>query len=187
MKDAKTQEISYTAPDGKEYTAEALAALTRDEKQALAELVVTNVISDLDDDTLVWFIRSYEIEQGTEFGDGFDVFEVGDFCDCMAGASGSKWQDLISDIVTASVNGRVTGSDYIHYDSCGLLYIEDWNDVTARACASRGDFAEEVCESIDTDDFALDLRYVDVPDDVDAALEELATAYSYAADVADGE
>lgn len=187
MKDAKTQEIAYTDPNGKEYTAEALAALNRDEMQALAELVVTDAISDLDDDTLVWFIRSYEIEQEAEFGDGFDVFEVGDFCDCMAGASGNKWQDLISDIVTASVNGRVTGSDYIHYDSCGMLYIEDWDDVTARACASRDDFADEVCEWINPDDLTLDLRYVDVPDDVNAALEELATAYSYAADDAEGE
>ncbi|SDR69399.1 hypothetical protein [Parafannyhessea umbonata] len=182
MKETKTQVIAYTDPNGKEYTAEALAALTRDERQALAEIVVTDAISELDDSELVWFIASYEKENYSEFGNGFDVFDTEEFFDCMTGSKADKWCSLIDDIVAAAVNGRVTGSDYIHYDSCGNLYIEDLDDVTARACASRDDFAEEVCGSIDPDDLTLDLRYVDVPDDVNAALEELATAYSYATD-----
>lgn len=182
-----TPEVAYTAPDGKEYTPEALAALTRDERQALAVAVVTDSIESLDDSELVYFIADYERENYSEFGDGFDVSNVGEFCDCMTGSKPDKWCSLIEDIVAAAVNGRVTGSDYLHYDSYGNLYIEDWDDVTRRAREVVEDFSSEVCDWIDPDDFTLDLRYVDVPDDVDGALEELATAYEDSRDGEEGE
>lgn len=189
MEDTTTiaTEAAYIAPNGEKYTAERLAALTEKEMRALAESVVRHAISSLDDSDLVWFVRSYEVESYGEYGSGFDVFEVGEFCGCMYGCKPDKWRELVDDIIAAAVNGRCTGSDWIHYDSCGYLYVEDWDDITHRAREVEDDFTSDVCEYIDPDDLTIDLRYVDVPEEVDDALEELADAYSDARDAIGGE
>lgn len=182
-RETKNTETIFTVNDGtdeeKTYTGKDLAAMDAKQRAELTRNVLVDALEDLDTDELIAFIRSYEIETRHQIGDGYDTWtpdEAEYFVDWKNSAS-----EFLGDVSRAAMEGRITGFDMLHWDEDGNLWIEDPSDVTKRAGEDIEDFADELIENCtDDSDLSFDAGYVDVPDEIQDRMDELADAYQTA-------
>lgn len=166
--------------DEKSYTAEDFAAMDEKARIDLARDVIAEALEDMDPWEVVQFAREYEISRYGQIGDGYDVFEADEaeyLVDWKHGAA-----DFIGDVARAAMENRVTGTDWLHWDEDGDIWIEDEADIIARIGEDIPDFADALTYYVGREDISFSLRYVDVPEELQDRLDELADAYQAATD-----
>lgn len=168
--------------DEESYTAEDFASMGVAGRLSLACDVIAEALEDMEPWDVVWFAREYEVEQYGQIGDGYDIFESDEaeyMVDWKRGAA-----DFIGDVARAAMEHRVTGTDWLHWDEDGDIWIEDAPDIIARIGEDIPDFADALTDYVDGEDLSFNLGCVDVPEDLQDRLDELADAYQTATEEA---
>lgn len=166
--------------DEKSYTAEDFAAMDERSKIDLAMDVITEALEDMDPWEVVQFAREYEIARHGQIGDGYDVFEADEaeyMVDWKHGAA-----DFIGDVARAAIEGRITGTDWLHWDENCNIWIEDEADIIARIGEDIPDFADALTDYVDREDLSFYISDVDVPEELQDRIDGLADAYQTATD-----
>ena len=169
--------------DEKSYTAEDFASMGKREKISLASDVIAEALEDMDPWGVVWFARDYEIARYGQIGDGYDVFQADEaeyLVDWKHGAA-----DFIGDVARAAMENRVTGTDWLHWDEDNNIWIEDAPDIIARIGEDIPNFADALTYYVDREDLSFYISDVDVPEELQDRIDELADAYQTATDKMD--
>jgi hypothetical protein len=164
--------------DEKSYTAEDFASMGVGERISLASDVIAEALEDMNPWEVVQFAREYEIVRHGQIGDGYDVFEA-DEAEYLV-----DWKhdaaDFIGDVARAAMENRVTGTDWLHWDEDGDIWIEDEADIIARIGEDIPNFADALTDYVDREDLSFYISGVDVPEELQDRIDELADAYQTA-------